>query len=171
MPRYAAFLRAVSPSNCKMPQLKQAFEAAGFTDVKTVLSSGNVVFDARRATESALERRAEAAMAERLGQAFFTIVRPVEMLQALLATDPYRPFRVAPGAKRIVTFLRNEPPAAIELPVERDNARILALEGRELFSAYLPTPKGPVFMTLIERAVGKEVTTRTWDTVGKVARA
>jgi uncharacterized protein (DUF1697 family) len=171
MPRYAAFLRAVSPSNCKMPQLKQAFEAAGFTDVKTVLSSGNVVFDARRATESALERRAEAAMAERLGQAFFTIVRPVEMLQALLATDPYRPFRVAPGAKRIVTFLRNEPPAAIELPVEKDNARILALEGRELFSAYLPTPKGPVFMTLIERAVGKEVTTRTWDTVGKVARA
>jgi uncharacterized protein (DUF1697 family) len=171
MPRYAAFLRAVSPSNCKMPQLKQAFEGAGFTDVKTVLSSGNVVFDARRATESALERRAEAAMAERLGQAFFTIVRPVEMLQALLATDPYRPFRVAPGAKRIVTFLRNEPPAAIELPVERDNARILALEGRELFSAYLPTPKGPVFMTLIERAVGKEVTTRTWDTVGKVARA
>jgi uncharacterized protein (DUF1697 family) len=171
MPRYAAFLRAVSPSNCKMPELKRAFEAAGFTDVKTVLSSGNVVFDARRATESALERRAEAAMAERMGQAFLTIVRPVVMLQALLATDPYRPFRVAPGAKRIVTFLRNEPSAAIELPVEKDNARVLALEGRELFSAYLPTPKGPVFMTLIERAVGKAATTRTWDTVGKVARA
>jgi uncharacterized protein (DUF1697 family) len=171
MPRYAAFLRAVSPSNCKMPELKRAFEAAGFTDVKTVLSSGNVVFDARRATESALERRAEAAMAERMGQAFLTIVRPVVMLQALLATDPYRPFRVAPGAKRIVTFLRNEPSAAIELPVEKDNARVLALEGRELFSAYLPTPKGPVFMTLIERAVGKAATTRTWDTVGRVARA
>jgi uncharacterized protein (DUF1697 family) len=171
MPRYAAFLRAVSPSNCKMPELKRAFEAAGFTDVKTVLSSGNVVFDARRATESALERRAEAAMAERMGQAFLTIVRPVVMLQALLATDPYRPFRVAPGAKRIVTFLRNEPSAAIELPVEKDNARVLALEGRQLFSAYLPTPKGPVFMTLIERAVGKAATTRTWDTVGRVARA
>jgi uncharacterized protein (DUF1697 family) len=170
MPRYAAFLRAVSPSNCKMPELKQAFEAAGFTDVKTVLSSGNVVFDARRATESALERRAEAAMAGRLGQAFLTIVRPVEMLQALLATDPYRPFRVAPAAKRIVTFLRDEPEVAIELPVEKDNARVLALVGRELFSAYLPTPKGPVFMTMIERAVGKAATTRTWDTVGKVAR-
>ena len=171
MPRYAAFLRAVSPSNCRMPELKQAFEAAGFTEVKTVLSSGNVVFDARRATESALERRAEAAMAERLGQAFFTIVRPVEMLQGLLATDPYRPFRVAPGAKRIVTFLRDEPTGAIELPVERDGARVLALDGRELFTVYVASDKGPVFMTLIERAVGKAVTTRTWDTVGKVARA
>ena len=45
------------------------------------------------------------------------------------------------------------------------------MKGREVFSAYLPTPKGPVFMTLIERTFGKEVTTRTWDTVAKVARA
>jgi len=29
--------------NAKMPQLKSCFEAAGFTEVKTVLSSGNVV--------------------------------------------------------------------------------------------------------------------------------
>lgn len=171
MPRYAAFLRGVSPTNAKMPELKQAFEAAGFTDVKTVLSSGNVVFDARRTSDTALERKAEAAMRERLGQAFFTIVRPVEVLQALLATDPYRPFRVATGAKRIVTFLRNVPAATVTLPVEQDGARVLALDGRELFTAYVVSAKGPVFMSLIERTVGKEVTTRTWDTVARVARA
>src|ERR1041385_1159873 len=39
MPRYAAFLRGVMPMNCKMAALKAAFEAAGFTDVKTVASS------------------------------------------------------------------------------------------------------------------------------------
>ena len=49
--------------------------------------------------------------------------------------------------------------------------RLLALCGQELFSAYSPTPKGPVFMTLIERTFGKELTTRTWDTVGKIAKA
>jgi uncharacterized protein (DUF1697 family) len=43
--RYAAFLRAVSPMNAKMPELRRAFEAAGFSDVKTVLSSGNVVWE------------------------------------------------------------------------------------------------------------------------------
>ena len=32
MPRYAAFLRGVTPMNLKMPELKAAFEAAGFTD-------------------------------------------------------------------------------------------------------------------------------------------
>ncbi|MGC4085554.1 MAG: DUF1697 domain-containing protein [Vicinamibacterales bacterium] len=42
MPRYVAFLRGVSPTNASMPDLKRAFERAGFTDVKTILSSGNV---------------------------------------------------------------------------------------------------------------------------------
>jgi uncharacterized protein (DUF1697 family) len=171
MPRYAALLRGVSPMNAKMPELKQAFEAAGFTDVKTVLSSGNVAFTARKASDAALQRLAEDAMRERLGQAFLTVVRPIDALVALLATDPYRGFGVAPGAKRIVTFLREESQAKIRLPVEQDGARLLALRGRELFSAYVSSPKGPVFMTLIERTFGKDLTTRTWDTVGKVARA
>jgi len=171
MPRYAAFLRGVSPMNAKMPELKQAFELAGFTEVRTVLSSGNVVFDARRASEPALQRAAEAAMQKRLGQAFLPIVRSVAALREILATDPYKEFGVSPAAKRIITFLREPPMTKLELPVEQDNARLLAVIGREVYSAYLPTPKGPVFMTLIERAFGKDVTTRTWDTVTKVARA
>lgn len=170
MPRYAAFLRGVMPTNCKMAALKDAFEAAGFVDVRTVLGSGNVVFDARRASEEVLQQKAEAAMHERLGQAFLTIIRPVEQLRKLLATDPYRSFRVSPKAKRIVTFLRGRPQARIKLPVEQHGARILAMKDGEIFSAYLPTPKGPVFMTLIEKTFGKEQTTRTWDTIAKVAR-
>jgi uncharacterized protein (DUF1697 family) len=171
MPRYAAFLRGVSPMNAKMPALKAAFEAAGFTGVRTVISSGNVVFDARRATESALQLRAEAAMREELGKAFLTIVRPVEILQRILASEPYGAFRLEPSAKRIVTFLRDEPAARVVLPIELNGVRLLGLRGKELFSAYVPNPKGAEFMTLIERTFGKELTTRTWDTVGKVARA
>lgn len=170
MPRYAAFLRGVMPMNCKMPALKAAFEAAGFTDVKTVASSGNVVFDARRSSEAALQQKAEAAMQTHLGQAFLTIVRPLEQLRDLLATDPYRPFKVSPEAKRIVTFLRGRPTQTIALPVELHGARILTMKEGEIFSAYVRTPKGPVFMSLIEKTFGKELTTRTWDMIAKVAR-
>lgn len=171
MPRYAAFLRGVMPMNCKMPALQAAFEAAGFRGVKTVLGSGNVVFEARGTSEAALERQAEAAMHEELGQAFLTIVRPVEQLRKILATDPYLRFNVSPEAKRIVTFLRGRPTQKLKLPVERDGARILVMKDGEIFSAYLRTPKGPVFMTLIEQTFGKDVTTRTWDTLLKVVRA
>ncbi|MGH7562261.1 MAG: DUF1697 domain-containing protein [Gemmatimonadales bacterium] len=170
MPRYAAFLRGVSPMNASMPALKSAFEAAGFTDVRTLLSSGNVVFSARASSEASLQRKAETAMQQRLGQAFLTIVRPVDALRDLIASDPYRAFRLPPDAKRIVTFLREPPESKIALPLERDGARILALLGKDAVGAYVRSPKGPVFMTLIEKTFGKEQTTRTWETVGKAAR-
>jgi uncharacterized protein (DUF1697 family) len=170
MPRYAAFLRGVMPTNARMPDLKRAFEAAGFTEVKTLLASGNVLFTAPAASNASLQRKAEAAMSKHLGNAFLTIVRPVEALRELLASDPYKRFKPEPGAKRIVTFLRDKPTAKLALPIELDGARILAMNGQEIFSDYLPNPKGPVFMRLIEKTFGKDQTTRTWDTVTKAAR-
>jgi uncharacterized protein (DUF1697 family) len=170
MPRYAAFLRGVSPMNAKMPDLKKAFETAGFTDVKTLLSSGNLVFTASSTSVAALQRKAEEAMTKRLGRSFLTIIRSVDALREILAADPYQAYRLPPNAKRIVTFLRDRPASKITLPAEVDGARILAVRGSEAFSAYAPTPKGPVFMTLILKTLGSEQTTRTWDTVTKVAR-
>ncbi len=170
MKRYAAFLRAVSPMNAKMADLKRAFESAGLEDVKTVLSSGNVVFSAPAAPNERLERRIEAAMSRQLGRTFLTIVRPVDALRRMLASDPYASFRLKPGSKRVVTFLRGKPEARLALPIELHGARILCRKGSEIFSAYVRSPRGPVFMTLIEKTFGKEVTTRTWETVQKVAR-
>ncbi len=156
------------PTNAKMPELKKAFESAGFTDVRTILSSGNVLFSARDASETSLQRKAEAAMMQRFGDAFLTIVRPLDALRELLASDPYRAFRLEPAAKRIVTFLRENPASTLALPIGLGGARILSIKGREVFSAYVPNPKGPVFMVLIEKTFGKEVTTRNWGTITKV---
>jgi uncharacterized protein (DUF1697 family) len=166
--RYAAFLRGVMPTNAKMPDLRNAVEAAGFTDVKTVLSSGNVVFTAAAASEAALEKKAEAAMMRTLGRSFATIIRSLDALRAMVDADPYAAFPLAPDAKRIVTFLRATSDATLSLPVEFDGARILCREDREVFSAYVPSPRGASFMVLIEKTFGKDVTTRTWDTVKKV---
>ena len=171
MPRYVAFLRGVSPMNAKMPELNRCFEACGFSEVRTLLSSGNVVFNARAATEAALQRKAEAAMAKHLGRAFYTIVRSTSDLQKILDADPYAAFRLPAEAKCVVTFLRELPANKLRLPIEVDGARILAVRAREIYTAYLPTPRGPVFMALIEKNFGSDLTTRTWDTVRKCAAA
>jgi uncharacterized protein (DUF1697 family) len=158
--------------NARMPELKRCFEAAGFTNVKTLLSSGNVVFDARSTSEAALARKAEAAMTEHLGRTFHTIVRSVKVLQGLIDADPYSRFRLRRNSKRLITFLR-EPsdPTKLSLPLKFDDARILAMNGREIFSAYVPSPRAPAFMAFIERTFGKNVTTRTLDTVKKCIMA
>jgi len=171
MTSYAAFLRGVSPMNLKMPELKRALEVGGFEAVKTLLSSGNVVFSGRRATDVAIEKQVAAAIEAQVGKKFGVIVRTITELQALIEQDPFLAYRLPKGAKRVVTFLRAKPDAKIKLPPERDGARMLGVHGREVLSAYVPNDKGPVFMTLIEKTFGKDVTTRTWDTVGKVARA
>jgi uncharacterized protein (DUF1697 family) len=168
MPRYAAFLRGVSPMNAKMPELKRALERAGFKDVKTLLSSGNVVFDAPQASNESVEKQVEAAIVADVGKPFLTLVRAIDELRELLESDPFKGVRMTPDAKRIVTFLR-KPASGLKLPIEQDGARILRLEGNNLFTAYVPTAKGPVFMTLIEKAVGKAQTSRTWQTIEKVA--
>jgi len=168
MPRYAALLRGVSPMNAKMPELRRAFEAAGFTDVTTVLASGNVIFTADKAAVARLQSEAEAAMEARLGRSFMTIVRPINGLRALLESNPYKGFGTPAGAKRIVTFLRDPPSKGIRLPIEQDGARILVLDGGVAFSDYTPTPKGPVFMTLLEKTFGKAQTTRTWQTLERI---
>ena len=168
MPTYAAFLRGVSPMNMRMPELKRCLEATGFSDVCTLLSSGNAVFASRAGSRPALERKLEAALQKHLGQVFMTFVRPVEELHELIDSDPFGSFRVAANAKRIVTFLRSKPGSRVRLPIELDGARILSVRDTEVFSAYIPSPRGPVFMRLIEKTFGEDVTTRTWDTVRKV---
>lgn len=157
--------------NAKMPAVKACFEAAGFSDVRTLLSSGNVVFNARSALQATLERRAEKMMQAELSRSFDTFVRSTEYLQDFIEADPFLEFSLPPTAKRVVTFLRNPTSPKLKLPIERDGAGILKFTGFEVLSAYVPGPKGPVFMSLIERAFGTDVTTRTLDTVRKCALA
>ena len=171
MPRFVAFLRGVSPLNAKMPALRQCFERAGFGNVKTVLSSGNVVFDASEAALADLESHIEASMRSHLDRSFYTIVRPSAALQALLATDPFAAYAFPPQAKRVVSFLRGPRPPRVPLPLTQGCATVVCQHSAEVFTAYLPVDEGPVFMKLVERAFGTDVTTRTWDTVRKCAAA
>ncbi len=128
--------------NAKMPDLQKAFEAAGFTDVRTVLSSGNVVFSASAASEASLQRQAEDAMLKRLGHSFLTIVRPIDHLREMIASDPYQGFRPKPGTKRIVTFLRDRPISKLALPIELEGARILSMNGGKSSASTSRTPGG-----------------------------
>ena len=167
--RYVAFLRGVSPLNAKMPELKRAFELAGFTDVRTLLTSGNVVFSARPAPEATLARKAEAAMKQHLDRSFVTFVRSVDALRTVLESEPYVGFPAKRGFKRVITFLETAPKAKLALPLEIDGGRILAIAGREVFGDYRPSDRGPAFMQLLQKTFGKAITSRTWQTVEKAA--
>ena len=157
--------------NASMSELKQVFENAGFADVRTVLGSGNVVFNAREKSCAAIERKAEAQMKKDLGRAFLTIVRSNDDLAKLMKADPFKAYKIPGSAKKVVTFLRSTPSAWPEFPIEKDGAVVAGAQGSHVFTHYVAHPKGPTFMVLIEKLFGTEVTTRTWGTVRKCAIA
>jgi len=166
MTRYVAFLRGVSPMNANMASLKKCFESAGFTDVRTVLASGNVVFNHRSTSIEKLQKKIEDAMTANLDRSFSTIVRSVDDLKKLLDGDPYAGFKLPKTAKKVITFLREPASEVSKLPIKRD-VYILSMCDTEVISAYVPGPKGPVFMQMLEKTFGKDITTRTVDTVKK----
>jgi uncharacterized protein (DUF1697 family) len=159
------------PTNAKMPELKDAFESARFTNVKTILGSGNVAFDTSIQLESEIERLAEEAITRTLGRTFYTIVRPSVYLQSVIARNTFTAAGIPQGAKRVISFMREAQRPKVPLPLAEHQASVFMASGREIFSAYVPTEKGPVFMGLIERAFGPNVTTRTFETVVKCAAA
>lgn len=156
--------------NCKMPELKQAFELTGFKDVKTVISSGNVIFTAPKSSDKNLEQKIEKALQKNLGRSFYTIVRSMEELKNLIQNDPFAEFKLKPTMKPVVTFLRDKPKLKSSLPLEKDGACILSTQGRDVFTAYLKSEEGPAFMVFIEKTLGKEVTTRTWGTINRIVK-
>jgi uncharacterized protein (DUF1697 family) len=169
--RYAALLRGVMPTNCKMPLLKAAFEKHGFEDVRTVISSGNVLFSAPAASDVEVEEQCEAAMAQHMDRSFLTIVRRVDELKALIEEDPFAAFGLGPEYKPHVTFTKSRERAGkkLDLPMVVDGAHILADRPGEILTAHIPG-SGAQFMAVIERTYGKEITTRTVGTVERLTR-
>src|SRR5262249_5753168 len=107
MTEYVAFLRGINVGGhgaVTMEDLKKAFESCGFKDVKTVATSGNVVFSATIA-EAAIVKKVEAALKKQLGHETRVHVRSRDELQKMVQSDPYKGLSVPKDAKRIITFL------------------------------------------------------------------
>jgi uncharacterized protein (DUF1697 family) len=137
--------------------------------VKTVISSGNAVFSTRATSERSIEKKCEAAMKKFMDREFLTIVRAIDELEAVLETNPFG--SLPEKAKRNVTFMREAPSTKPKLPIDLRGGQIVSHRGREAFTYYIPGEADPSFMTSIEKTFGKAVTTRTWETVGRIVKA
>ena len=90
MTRYAVFLRGVNVGGVKvlMKDLVHLLEDAGFTDVKTLLASGNAVLSARTDDPLAVKEKCDAVLAEHYQRPIPTIVCTVKEVQRLSQPFP-----------------------------------------------------------------------------------
>lgn len=175
MKSYVALLRGIGPANPNMrnDKLRGVFEGLGFGNVRTVISSGNVLFETDSSEVRAMESTIEEALPQQLGFASTTIIRSRAEIQALVAQDPFRGVDHSDKTNLNVTFLKRRPRTVRTFPYRpRDRAyTILGIYGREVCSVIdLTSAKTPDLMGWMEKEFGREVTTRTFKTVQRILR-
>ena len=84
MTRFAAFLRGVNVGgvNLKMTEVAAALEGAGFTNVKTILASGNVLLESRSGVD-AVRKKAEKTLRDEFGYDAWVLAYDVKTVQAI----------------------------------------------------------------------------------------
>jgi len=179
MPKYVAFLRGINVGGHKpirMENLKKAFQSLGFRNVRTLLASGNVLFEAPSANAGALVKRIEKKLQQTSGHDIGTVLRPTEDMQNLVAADPFNGIRVTPRTRLFVTFLSEPPNTSLRIPYESSDKsfRILRVTDGEVCSVLTLGPqwaRNLRQMDILEKEFGKKITTRSWNTVVRVLKA
>jgi uncharacterized protein (DUF1697 family) len=171
---HVAFLRAVNVAghaSLAMADLRKLGEGLGFTNVKTLLQSGNLVFDAGAKKAPALESALEAALKQHGIETDF-MVRRADELDGVIAANPFpKEAKTDPG-HLVVMFLKDAPgaQAIVALQAAVKGREVIRHKGRELYIVY-PDGIGRSKLTnkFIESRLDTRATGRNWNTVTKLA--
>lgn len=166
-----ALLRGINVGKAKrvaMADLRDLVAELGFSEVRTLLNSGNVVFRGDGANEE-VANVIEEGIAKRLGvSAAVTVISAGELARAV-AENPL--LDIADNPSRLLVAVT---------PSAKDAARLVPLAGRDWSPeavalgsrvAYLWCPDGVIKSALskaVEKELGTAVTARNWNTMTKL---
>jgi uncharacterized protein (DUF1697 family) len=172
MTQYVAFPRGINAGHrMSMAELRAVFDSLGYEHVRTVLASGNVLFQTGRKSEALLIREIERGLASAFGAKIAVVLRTRRELERLAAAQPFAQVDTRPTTRLFVTFLKKKPAGRRGSPTG-EGFEILGIVGRDVCSVLdLAQARSPDFMRVLDREFGKEVTTRGWPTVERILKA
>ena len=152
-----------------MADLRKILGALGFTDVTTLLNSGNAVFDGPREAPAAIAARIRAAVAKKLGVDAFVVVKTAEDVAAVIAGNELG--KIATNPSRLLVALVHDPKALARLePLAKTDWKGEVVQvGRH--AAYLWCADGILESkagAALLKNLGETGTTRNWATLEKI---
>jgi uncharacterized protein (DUF1697 family) len=142
--RYVALLRGINVGVAKrisMADLRAVFESLGYSGARTLLQSGNVVFEAP-GTAGVSASRLENAIAETTGVRASTLVLTAERFASVLADNPFAD--CADPSRMIITFCDTAPEASratkanVSRPTDKDLEPEKIVIGADAIYQWLP---------------------------------
>ena len=173
---HVAFLRAVNVGGrgvVKMVDLEKAFTAAGAANVKTVIASGNVVFDAP-AVLGGLRDRIQQRVKALLGADPVIVVRTLPYLQRLVEAAPFGTLADNRTVKLYVAFLAAKPKRLPTFPIAipKEMIEVRGMHQQDALIVSRPKPNGfygfPGLWT--EKELGVASTARNWSTIVRLVK-
>ena len=171
MPIYIAMLRGINVSGhkmVKMEALRASFGALRFSNVKTYIQSGNVVFAAEDRSVADVCKKIERRILRDFGFSVPVFLRTASELEETIKRNPFLTDTAIDRSKLHVTFLSAAAPAtALEvlqpLAAKPEQIRVI---GRQIY-LYCPNGYGQTKLsnTAIEKKLSVGATTRNWRTV------
>ena len=171
---HIALLRGVNLGPAKrvaMADLRAIAEGLGHTGVRTLLNSGNLVFQAEPSADHAA--RLQAALLQTLSVKSRVLVLTADELAAVIAANPF-PEEAALNPSRLLVTLPGTPEALGRLAPLADadwRPERLALGGPAAFSWHPDGLSSGKLAEALDRAGKGEVTARNWGTVLKLQGA
>lgn len=155
-----------------MAELRDMLTGLGLAGVRTLLQSGNAIFESGAKSASDLERKLERETEKRFGHQVDYLIRTAAEWTEALAANPFSAEAALHPARVVAMFLKAAPDedrvAALRAAIA--GPEIVRAHGRVLY-AYYPIDIGnsKVTMNLIERKLGTRGSARNWNTVVKIA--
>ncbi|MER8866439.1 DUF1697 domain-containing protein [Mesorhizobium sp. M0751] len=154
-----------------MSDLKAMAEGLGLNNPRTLVATGNLVFEAQETELAALEQRLEAAFAKTFGRHVDIIVRGADDWRKLAAGNPF-PAESAKAADQVAVRVMRAPvpagaAAALEAYVGNDEK--LRIVGGDIWIVFSrETPSSPLLAAVSHKRLGIG-TSRNWNTVRRLA--
>jgi uncharacterized protein (DUF1697 family) len=171
---HVALLRAINVGGrnlIAMSELRSLLESLGFAGTRSLLQSGNLIFESGRRKGAMLERLLETETAKRFEIAVDYFVRSADELELIVARNPFPVEAEQDPGHLVVHFLKEAPKASDvkELQSAIRGPEVVCSEGKQLYVVF-PEGIGDSKLTnaLIERKLGSPRTGRNWNTVLKL---
>jgi uncharacterized protein (DUF1697 family) len=173
----AAFLRGIGPGDPRKSNesLRRVFEQLGFDNVRSFISSGNILFEFPEADTDQLEQMIEKGFRDQLGMEVPAFVRTRKEIEAFVARKPFGALEHKKQTYLTVTLLRtgNRKQGRAVTGKQGDDVRVACYDVafRAVCAVTNTTASTtPDFMIWLERELGKDITTRTQNTLERVLR-
>ena len=176
MPIVIALLRGINVGGhkkIKMADLRELLAALGLRNVRTILQSGNAIFDADENDLAALKTRLEDGIRDRFGFDVVCILRTADEFNSTLRNQPFTEAQLRQPNKAAIVFLSDAAqPAAIDRLLENNPGReVINAAERELFIYYTDgMARSKLDNKRIERALSVGTTIRNWNTCGRIVK-